>query len=90
MNIPSSMIGSLNEVIHTASTLVDRGTTYIPDFDNLPNEIKVKLKKGIYKLGKSRQVDGNARAVLVDQSGTRVRDITLKKVTNSIDMIDTT
>lgn len=90
MNIPSSMIGSLNEVIHTASTLVDRGTTYIPDFDNLPSEIKVKLKKGIYKLGESRQVDGNARAVLVNQNGKRVRDITLKKVTNGVDMLDTT
>lgn len=90
MNIPSSMIGSLNEVVHTASTLVDRGTTYIPDFDNLPSEIKEKLKEGIYKLGESRQVDGNARAVIVDQTGGRVRDVTLKKVTNGIDMLDTT
>lgn len=90
MNIPSSMIGSLNEVIHLASTFVDRGITYIPDFDSLPNDIKTKFKEGIYKLGESRQVDGNARAVLVDQSGTRVRDITLKKVTNGIDMLDTT
>lgn len=90
MNIPSSMVGSLNEVIHTASTLVDSGTTYIPDFDNLPSGIKEKLKKGIYKLGDSRQVDGNVRAVIVDKKGTRVRDITLKKVTNSVDMLDTT
>lgn len=89
-NIPSSMIGSLNEIFHTASTLIDRGTTYIPDFDSLPNDIKKKFKEGIYKLGESRQVDGNARAVLVDQSETRVKDITLKKVTNGIDMLDTT
>lgn len=90
MNIPSSMIGSLNEIVHTASTLVDRGTTYIPDFDSLPSEIKEKLKKGIYKLGESRQVDGNARAVIVNQNGKRVRDITLKKVTDGIDLLDTT
>lgn len=90
MNIPSSMIGSLNEVIHTASTLVDRGTTYIPDFDNLPSEIKAKLKKGVYKLGESRQVDGNARAVIVDQTGGRIRDVTLKKVTDGVDLLDKT
>lgn len=90
MNIPSSMIGSLNEVVHTASTLVNKGTTYIPDFDNLPSGLKEKLKKGIYKLGESRQVDGNVRAVVVDKSKKRVKDITLKKVTNSIDLLETT
>ena len=89
-NIPSSMFGSLNEVIQTASTFVSRGTTYIPDFDNIPSDIKEKFKKKIYKLGESRQVDGNARAVIVDQKGIRVRDVTLKKVTEGVDLLDTT
>lgn len=56
------------------------GTTFIPDFDHLPSDIKVKLKKGIYKLGDSRQVDGNYRPVILDENGIRVKDVTLKKV----------
>lgn len=32
------------------------------------------------KIGESRQVDGNLRAVIVDEAGTRVKDVTLKEV----------
>ena len=39
-----------------------------------------KLKDGIYKVGKSKQVDGNLRAVIVDETGTRVKDVTIKEV----------
>lgn len=34
VNIPSSMFGSLSEVVRTVSTLVNRGATYILNFDN--------------------------------------------------------
>ena len=41
-----------------------KNNNYVLDFDNLPQEVKEKLKKRIYKLGESRQVDGNLRAVV--------------------------
>lgn len=52
---------------------------YLLDFDSLPKEILKKFKEGKYKLGTSKQVKDNLRAVIVDESGTRVKDITLKR-----------
>ena len=79
-NIPIADIGILSEVIQGAE-VVSKGTTQLlPDFENLPKDVRKKLKDGVYRVGKSRQVDGNLRAVIVDETGTRVKDVTLKKV----------
>ena len=36
-----------------------------------------------YSIGESRQVDGNLRAVIVNENNVRVKDITLKRISNS-------
>ena len=76
-------LGMVNELIHTADVVARENMTLLPDFDNLPLTIKNKLQKGIYTVGKSKQVDGNYRPVILDENGVRVKDITLKKVINT-------
>lgn len=63
--------------------------TLLPDFDNLPIDVKTKLKKGIYKVGNSKQVDGNLRAVILDENDVRIKDVTFKKVINNSGNIET-
>ena len=78
--IPFANLGIISEVVQRAE-IVSAGTTQLlPDFDHLPKDVREKLEEGIYKVGESRQVDGNLRAVIVDEAGTRVRDVTLKEV----------
>lgn len=57
--------------------------TLIPDLDKLPWDVREKLKTGEYCIGKSRQVDGNLRAVIVNENNVRVKDITLKRISNN-------
>lgn len=79
-DIPAADLGIIGEVVNRAE-VVSKGTTeLIPDFDSLPNDIRQKLNEGKYKVGESRQVNGNLRAVIVDEEGTRVKDITLKEI----------
>ena len=87
--IPAADLGIISEVISYASAAIKGEYSYLPDFDHLPTDIKEKLKAGIYKIGESKQVDGNSRAVIVDENGVRVKDITLKKVQNSMGTLDT-
>lgn len=82
-------LGIINDVIHQADIIIKGEITLLPDFDNLPMEIKTKLKKGIYKVGESKQVDGNLRAVILDENDVRVKDVTLKKVLNNPGNIET-
>lgn len=89
-NIPIGDIQIINEVVQQADIVMQAGTEYIPDFDSLPKDIKSKIEKGIYKVGKSKQVDGNMRAVIVDENNVRVKDITLKEVVKSPDLLETT
>ena len=79
-DIPFADLGLISEVIHRAEVISQGATQLLPDFDHLPNSIRQKLKEGIYRVGESRQVDGNLRAVIVDETGTRVKDVTLKEV----------
>lgn len=79
-NIPVSDIGIIGEVVQRAEVISQGATQLLPDFDSLPKDIRQKLKAGIYKVGESKQVDGNLRAVIVDETGTRVKDVTLKEV----------
>lgn len=87
--LPISNLGIINDVLHQADVVMRRNITLLPDFENLPPDIKSKLKKGIYKVGDSKQVDGNLRAVILDENDVRVKDITLKKVINNPGNIET-
>lgn len=82
-------LGIIRDVLHHADIIVKGKVTLLPDFDNLPSDIKTKLKKGLYRIGNSKQVDGNLRAVILDENGTRVKDITLKRVLNNSGNIET-
>ena len=87
--IPIADLSVVNEVVQKARVLLKGNVTLVPDFDNLPLDVKKKLKQGIYTLGDSKQVDGNMRAVIMDENGIRVKDITLKKVVSSPENLET-
>lgn len=87
--LPVADIGIINDVVHRADIIMKGEITLLPDFDNLPADIKTKLKKGIYKVGDSKQVEGNLRAVILDENDVRVKDVTLKKVLNNPGNIET-
>lgn len=88
-DLPVADFGILSDVIHHTDVLLKGNVTLIPDFDNLPVDIKSKLKKGIYSVGESKQVDGNLRAVILDENDVRIKDITLKKVVNNLGTVET-
>lgn len=79
-SIPIADFGIIGEVVQRAEVISQGTTQLLPDFEHLPKDIRQKLKDGVYKIGKSKQVDGNMRAVIVDEAGTRVKDVTLKEV----------
>ena len=87
--IPISDIGIIGEVVQYSEAVMTGEFCLLPDFDHLPEEIKEKLKEGTYTVGESRQVDGNLRAVILDEEGVRVKDITLKKVRNDPGTLET-
>ncbi|PKM75176.1 MAG: hypothetical protein CVU92_02715 [Firmicutes bacterium HGW-Firmicutes-17] len=89
-NIPVADIGIINDVVRHAEVMMVGKYGYVPDFDSLPHDIKTKFQKGIYKIGESKQVDGNMRAVILDENDIRVKDITLKRVKNNPDTVETT
>lgn len=89
--VPVSDIGIIAELFTGAHRIINSGkTTLIADFDHLPAEIKQKLADGIYTIGESKQVDGNLRAVILDENGVRTRDITMKKVVEKAELTDIT
>lgn len=79
-DIPIADLGLIGEVVQRAEVISQGTTQLLPDFEHLPKDIRQKLKDGVYKIGESKQVDGNMRAVIVDETGTRVKDVTLKEV----------
>ena len=83
LDLPVANLSIIGDVVRQADIIMQGNVTLLPDFDNLPVDIKTKLKKGIYTIGDSRQVDGNLRAVVLDENGVRIKDITLKKVLNN-------
>ena len=56
--LPMADLGIISDVVHQAEVVMQGNMTLLPDFDNLPPDIKTKLKKGIYTVGESKQVDG--------------------------------
>jgi hypothetical protein len=85
-DIPASDLAIMAETIDTGKAILNGAYSYVLDYDSLPSDVRKKLKSGEYTLGHSRQVEGNVRAVVVDGEGTRVKDITLKKVRNDPDV----
>ncbi len=79
-NVPIANLGIIAEVIQRAEVVLQGTTQLLPDFEHLPKDVRQKLKDGVYKIGESKQVDGNLRAVIVDENGSRVKDITLREV----------
>ncbi|HGF8210267.1 TPA: hypothetical protein QFD67_000990 [Enterococcus faecium] len=79
---------NLLDLVSTSINLKDllfsnkNGFVYQPDFDSLSIDTKEKIKSGIYKIGESKKIEGNMRAVIVDtiNSNRRVEDLTLKEV----------
>ena len=88
-NIPIADFGIINDVITHVEVMMNGKYGYIPDFDSLPYDIKNKFKKGIYKIGESKQIDGNMRAVILDENDVRIKDITLKRVKNNSNALET-
>ena len=88
-NIPITNLSILNDVLQYAKVVMGGDYGYIPDFNNLPHDIKIKLHKGEYTLGPSRQVDGNVRPVILNEKGVRIKDVTLKTVKNNMENIET-
>lgn len=88
-NFSIANIGIIADVIHHADVVMKGETILVPDFDSLPSDILKKLKKGIYKIAESKQVEGNARAVIYDENDVRIKDITLKRVANNPGTIET-
>lgn len=62
----------------------NNATMYEVDFNSLTPDTKNKLQDGTYKMGESRKVEGNLRAVIIDSTNNkRVEDLTLKEVENN-------
>ena len=89
-NMPVADLGIINEVLAKAKAIQSGGVDLIPDYDSLPKKIRDGLADGTYKLGESRQNEGNVRAVIVDSEGTRVKDITFKQVHKDSHSVDAT
>lgn len=89
-DIPLADFGIINDVVRHAEVMLDGEYGYVPDFDSLPQDIKTKFQKGIYKIGESKQVDGNMRAVILDENDVRVKDITLKRIKSNPGSLETT
>ena len=81
-DIPVSDLSIIGEAVQYTKAIRVGEITLMPDFDHLPSDIKEKLREGVYSVGESRQVDGNLRAVIVNEKKERVKDITLKQVKN--------
>lgn len=69
----------IDQVLRNGRPVVKDEYEYLLDFDSLPKDILKKFREGKYKLGASKQVENNLRAVIVDETGTRVKDVTLKR-----------
>lgn len=87
--LPIADLSIIGEVINQTDIITKGNIMLLPDFDNLPSDIKVKLKKGIYSIGKSKQVEDNMRAVILNENGVRIKDITLKKVIKNPGNVET-
>lgn len=72
-------IALVEQVLKSGKPVVQGEYEYLLDFDSLPKDILKKFREGKYRLGDSRQVKNNLRAVIVDETGIRVKDVTLRR-----------
>lgn len=79
-SIPVADVSIAVELLNHARMVSRAGSDFVLDFESLPTDVKDKLADGTYHLGESRQVDGNARAVILNQDEVRVKDVTAKEV----------
>jgi len=62
----------LKNILSGVKNIFRKGNvTLISDLDKLPSDIKRKLETEEYSIGESRQVDGNLRAVIVNENNVR-------------------
>lgn len=80
--LPVTAVGAIHDVLSIGEAIVGADYSWIPDFGSLPKDIRQNLDKGIYTIGESRQVEGNHRAVILDENGVRIKDVTLKQIKN--------
>lgn len=79
LTLASKKLNPNTKVIDT-----NNATMYEVDFNSLTSDTKNKLQDGTYKMGESRKVEGNLRAVIIDTTNNkRVEDLTLKEVENN-------
>ncbi len=83
-HLSPAQIALAEQALRLGEHLLHGEYEYLLDFDSLPEDVLEKFRKGIYHLGESKQVENNLRAVIVDQNGTRVKDLTLKKVRRTV------
>ena len=70
--LPIADLSIIGDVINQADVISQGNVTLLPDFDSLPSDVRTKLKKGIYSIGKSKQIEDNLRAVILDENGVRI------------------
>ena len=58
-DLPFSDLNLIGEAINKADIIINGNVTLLPDFESLPSDVRSKLKKGVYSVGESKQVDGN-------------------------------
>lgn len=73
-----SLAGSLAAAIKGKIDL-SKAEVLIADTSHFNSEIKKGIKKGIYKLGQSKEVDGNLRPVIIDEKGKIKKYVTLRR-----------
>lgn len=78
----TTALGVSYEVLSIGEAIIGTDYSWIPDFDSLPKDIRNKLKKNVYTIGESRQIEGNYRAVILDENKVRIKDVTLKQIKN--------
>lgn len=88
VQISPADIALAEQALRSGKHIVQGDYEYILDFDSLPKDVLRKFREGKYRLGESRQVKDNLRAVIVDEQGTRVKDLTLKREKRTIATAD--
>ena len=48
--LPVANLGIIRDVLHQADVIMRGNTTWLADFENLPADVRSKLKKGLYKV----------------------------------------
>lgn len=79
LQVMPELIGSINSFLKGAEN-VKNMHVLIGDLESLSPDIKRKIKKGIFHIGESKQIDGNLRAVIIDDNSQIQAQITLKQV----------